>query len=437
MPEAIEADKADVSSNDKQSPPLWQVPRIDESNRLLGGVATAIATEIGVQPIVIQASFVVLVAAGGWGLILYVAAWFVLNSQPQDAPYERPTPKAASSTHRHMGIGLVVLGLLMAFRLISFGFVDRIVWPIGFVFVGALIAWSQSRDNTEGMSTVARIVAGVAVGVGGLLAFGAFSFNPADGLLALVLALSIVAGVAVIAAPSIMRIGTALDDERNERVRADEKARMAAHLHDSVLQTLSLIQRHAENPTVTGQLARRQERELRSWLYGPATPAGSVRFSSALQDMATAVESDHGVPIEVVVVGDVAMEITADETFEALIGACREAATNASKHSGAQRIDIFAEVSDGQVEVFVRDTGKGFDPGEVDDDRRGIAESIKARMARHGGTASVHTALGEGTEVEISVGLSGSDGVDVADDGSAAGVSDTGVPTGHDVKETI
>lgn len=385
-----------------QSPP-WQTPRIDQPNRVLGGVAAGIANEIGVQPLVIRAAFLLLAAGGGWGLLLYIGAWVVMAAQAPDTAVYRPIHKGASPVHRHIGVGLVVLGLLMGFRLISFGFVDRIVWPAGFVFVGALIAWSQSRESDEGLSTVARVMAGVAVGIGGLLAFGAFSFNPQDGLLALVFALAIVTGVAVIAAPSIMRIGTALDEERKERVRADEKAQMAAHLHDSVLQTLSLIQRHADNPGVTAQLARRQERELRSWLYGPTTPAGSVRLSSELQEMATAVEADHGVPIEVVVVGDVAMEITADEKFIALLGATREATLNASRHSGAARIDVFAEIKKGRAEIFVRDTGKGFDPSVVDDDRRGIADSIQARMARHGGTAEIHTYIGEGTEVELSL----------------------------------
>lgn len=403
------------------------MPRIDEPNRVLGGVAAGIANEVGVQPIVIRASFLLLAAGGGWGVALYIIAWLIMAGQPPHTDSYDPVHKAASPVHRHIGIGLVVLGMLMGLRLISFGFVDRIVWPAGFVFVGALIAWSQSRDSDEGLSTVARVMAGVAVGIGGLLAFGAFSFNPQDGLLALVFALAIVTGVAVIAAPSIMRIGTALDDERKERVRADEKAQMAAHLHDSVLQTLSLIQRHADNPGVTAQLARRQERELRSWLYGPTTPAGSVRLSSELQDMATAVEADHGVPIEVVVVGDVAMEITADEKFMALLGATREATLNASKHSGASRIDVFAEISKGRAEIFVRDTGKGFDPTVVDADRRGIADSIRARMDRYGGTADVHTYIGEGTEVELSLMLTEPEESD--GDGYDPSAPATGSPT--------
>lgn len=418
----ISCDHRDV--NDSAT---WRMPRIDEPNRVLGGVAAGIANEVGVQPIVIRASFLLLAAGGGWGVALYIIAWLIMAGQPPHTDSYDPVHKAASPVHRHIGIGLVVLGMLMGLRLISFGFVDRIVWPAGFVFVGALIAWSQSRDSDEGLSTVARVMAGVAVGIGGLLAFGAFSFNPQDGLLALVFALAIVTGVAVIAAPSIMRIGTALDDERKERVRADEKAQMAAHLHDSVLQTLSLIQRHADNPGVTAQLARRQERELRSWLYGPTTPAGSVRLSSELQDMATAVEADHGVPIEVVVVGDVAMEITADEKFMALLGATREATLNASKHSGASRIDVFAEISKGRAEIFVRDTGKGFDPTVVDADRRGIADSIRARMDRYGGTADVHTYIGEGTEVELSLMLTEPEESD--GDGYDPSAPATGSPT--------
>ena len=424
--DTVRDDSTGDRSADVAARPEWQVPPIDEEARVLGGVASGIAQEIGVQPIVIRGSFLLLAAAGGWGVVLYIVAWAAMAAQePKLEPYE-PSTKGASPLHRHLGVGCVVLGLLMGLRLISFGFVDRIVWPAGFVFLGALIAWSHGRNFNEGMSTVARVISGVAVGIGGLLAFGAFSFNAQDGLLALVFAIAIVTGVAVIAAPSLMRIGSALDDERQERVRADEKARMAAHLHDSVLQTLSLIQRHAENPLITAQLARRQERELRSWLYGPTTPAGAVRLSSALQDMATAVEADHGVPIEVVVVGDEAMETVADYKFDALLGATREAAMNASKHSGASRIDVFAEISGGHVEVFVRDTGEGFDRAAIGTDRRGILESIEGRMVRHGGNATITTEVGEGTEVELSMQLTEPDAIEDAETSDPRGADTVG-----------
>lgn len=398
----------------RNSAPYWQVPPLERENSILGGVAHALAAEIGVQPLVIRAAFLLLGAAGGWGLIVYAAIWLVLSTQAETRIAYVPHPKAESTTHRHVGVGLIVAGLLIFFRsvntLVSEQFssvVSSITWPVGFIFVGALIAWSQSRNSQEGISTIARVVSGIVVGVGGLLAFGAFSFSPRDGLLALVFSLAIVTGIGVIAAPSIMRIGVALDDERKERVRADEKARLAAHLHDSVLQTLTLIQRHADDPSTTAQLARRQERELRNWLYEPTPDVGTISLQTALQDIATVVEADHRVPIEVVVVGDVAMEAQSDERFDALMGATREAMINAAKHSGTARIDVYAELRAGAAELFIRDTGKGFDPAMVDLDRRGIAESINARMKRAGGSAHVFSSPGDGSEVELRIELTG------------------------------
>lgn len=378
----------------------WHVPRLaSENERMLGGVAAGIAAEVGVQPLVIRAAFVMLAAAGGWGLVLYIAIWVALAVRTIE-PYT-PLEKGASSTQRHLGVGMVVLGLVMLFRLVGVGFFGSIVWPASFVFIGALIAWSRGRESTEGVSTVGRVLAGVAVTIGGLMAFAASTYDFRDGLLSLVLVLAVIIGIVLVAAPSVLRIGTSLDEERKERVRADERARVAAHLHDSVLQTLTLIQRHADDPATTSQLARRQERELRSWLYGPTTSAGRVRLQTELEHMATKLEADHRVPIEVVVVGDVSMEAERDARLEGLLGATREAITNAAKHSGAPRIDVFAEIRGRVLEVFVRDTGTGFDPQNVSADRRGISESIEARMTRAGGTATIHTFPGDGTEVEL------------------------------------
>lgn len=170
---------------------------------------------------------------------------------------------------------------------------------------------------------------------------------------------------------------------------------MAAHLHDSVLQTLALIQRQSDDSATVAQLARRQERELRTWLYGETTRAASLR--SALQELATDVESRFPVDVELVCVGDAAV----DNRVEAVILATGEAVTNAAKHSGAARIDVYAEAEDGHIEVFIRDRGKGFDTEQVREGRMGVRESIRARMERHGGSATIRSELGDGTEVKL------------------------------------
>jgi signal transduction histidine kinase len=211
-----------------------------------------------------------------------------------------------------------------------------------------------------------------------------------------------------------------LRDERSERIRSDERADMAAHLHDSVLQTLALIQRHADSPQQSRSLARRQERELRAWLFDARNPDGSpASLTAALDRLSDDIEADHDVTVDVVAVGDLPL----DEHLEALVAALREAAVNAAKHSGEPEVSVYVEVEgevpeDGPgsgapragkdrggrayvVEAYVRDRGKGFEPKGVYGDRRGIAESIIGRMARHGGTAKVRSAPGEGTEVTL------------------------------------
>ena len=380
--------------------PRWQVPPLDPDDRWVGGVASAIARELGVQPLIIRISFAILALAGGWGLLLYAAAWVGLGlvNPPRLAPYA-PVPKAASSFHRHAAVALIVVGMLLGLRSLGFGFIDQIVFPAGFVLTGFLIAWSR-RQEEGGVSAVVRIVLGVAVATAGLLTVVATSLQLVEAVQLLIVAVAVVGGMALVVAPSVVRIGQDFDIERQERVRADERARMAAHLHDSVLQTLTLIQRNADDPQRTAQIARQQERELRAWLYGnePGQP-GTTRLEPALQGVATRVEEHHGVKVEVVTVGD-----THDldpEAIEGLVAATQEAVTNAAKHAGVAKIDVYAERRPGAVEVFVRDAGAGFDPGEIDADRKGVRLSIIDRMARHGGSATIHSEPGVGTEVEL------------------------------------
>ena len=176
---------------------------------------------------------------------------------------------------------------------------------------------------------------------------------------------------------------------------ADARADMAAHLHDSVLQTLALIQRQASDPKAVASLARRQERELRSWLYGETLDAATVK--AALVASAAEVEDDHGVDVEIVVVGDRDL----DSELRPLVQAAREAMVNAAKHAGVNKVDVYAEVDDDAVEVFVRDRGQGFVLEEVPGDRMGVRRSIVERLRRAGGNATIRSGPGEGTEVRL------------------------------------
>jgi signal transduction histidine kinase len=200
----------------------------------------------------------------------------------------------------------------------------------------------------------------------------------------------------VIFAPWVLRLVRSLTEERAERIRSQERAEVAAHLHDSVLQTLALVQRSGD-PQQVAALARRQERELRAWLAGRPAPGQAARLAPALEAAAGEVEENHGVPVEVVVVGDREL----DPAVEAIVAAAREAMTNAAKFGAGSTVDVYAECTQATLQVFVRDRGPGFDPAAVPADRRGVRESIVGRMERHGGRAVLHTAPGGGTEVEL------------------------------------
>jgi signal transduction histidine kinase len=189
--------------------------------------------------------------------------------------------------------------------------------------------------------------------------------------------------------------------EREARALAEERGQMAAHVHDSVLQTLALIQRSADDPQNVVRLARAQERELRAWLFEGRAP-GSIGdevtlLAEGVGLLQRHVEADHGITVQVVMVGDCPLT----EGLRALLDAAREATVNSAKWSGAPQVSLYAEVEPGAVMLFVRDRGQGFDPAAVPADRQGIAQSIRARMARYGGTVVIRSAPGEGTEVEL------------------------------------
>jgi len=209
--------------------------------------------------------------------------------------------------------------------------------------------------------------------------------------------LVVVTALTLILAPWWLRLTRGLTEERAERIRTQERAELAAHLHDSVLQTLALMQKRAADPREVAALARRQERELRAWLNAGSRRERGASLAAALEAAVAEIEDAHGVPVELVAVGD----RTLDERAEALVAATREAVLNAVKFAPTAAISVYAEVQDGRAEVFVRDRGPGFDLDAVPPDRRGLRESVLGRMERHGGRAAIHTRPGEGTEVEL------------------------------------
>jgi signal transduction histidine kinase len=409
------------------------VLRRDRDAGWLGGVAAGIARRFGIDVSLVRLAFVVAAAAGGVGFAAYGLGWLLIpagDSRP--ARIRIRTGRAAVEVA--LGTGLLLLAALLAFRSLGLWFSDAVVWPLVLIAAGGALIWRQSlggqeeaeprrpptataplrekpaaaapapgaaeRAAAEGRRAaiaVSRTGLGillvVAAGIVFLQTTGAL--GAARDVLLAVIAVVVVLGV--IFAPWIVRLVRSLTEERAERIRSQERAEVAAHLHDSVLQTLAMVQRRAGDPGEVAALARRQERELRAWLSGRPAPGQSARLAAALEAAAAEVEESHGVPVEVVVVGDRDL----DAAHEAVVAAAREAMTNAAKFGAGSPVDVYAESANSRTQVFVRDRGPGFDTGSIPPDRRGVRESIVGRMRRHGGRARVTSAPGAGTEVEI------------------------------------
>jgi signal transduction histidine kinase len=317
-----------------------------------------------------------------------------------------PTPSQA------LGVVLVAVGVIVLFWVAGFWFGQELMWPVALAAIGFAILWARTTDEgrsrwdlssighpletlTSGEISLPRVLIGTGLIVGGGLVFLAANTSiSAAGNMLLAMIVTI-GGLALLAGPWVWQMANQLMEERSSRVRADARAEVAAHLHDSVLQTLALIQRTRE-PREMASLARTQERELRAWLYGRAPDAGGARLRDAVDEMAGRIERQQQVPVEAVVVGDAPL----DEELRALVAATGEATMNAARHSGAESVAVYVEVEPDAVTAFVRDQGRGFDPDAVPADRRGITDSIVARMARHGGSASVTSGAG-GTEVAL------------------------------------
>jgi signal transduction histidine kinase len=339
-----------------------------EQDRVIAGVCGGLASALGVDATLVRLAFALLALAGGAGILLYFALWTYAEHK---APW-RAVALAA----------LALLALLAAFGLSGAALIGT-----GLILGGAAVAAARGASLRPGGSLpVPAIILTMAGAVILLDQLGASRSFVAPG--ALVGALLLFFG------PWVWQ----LLGERAERIRMAERADVAARVHDSVLQTLALIQRHADDPVRVAAIARRQERELRRWLYGTGVD-GATTLEDALADAAADVEELHGVRIELASSGRVPL----DESVEQLALAAREAMTNAAKFSGAPEISVYAAADADAVSVFVRDRGRGFDRSAVPADRRGVAESIEGRMRRAGGVATITSAPGEGTEVELTL----------------------------------
>jgi signal transduction histidine kinase len=378
----------------------------DPEHGYLGGVCAGFAAQLGIDPLLIRIGFGASIFAGGVGIPIYIVAWALIPAEGPEKPVVSRLLTRRDAWLVAAGIGCLVLAGMLLLRQWGLWFGDNLAWPAAFVAAGGALIWRQSQEASPDerpslgfklpAPVAGRVGVGVALVVGGALIFLWLNdaLAPARDVLLPVLVVVLAGGI--ILAPWWIRLVRGLATERAARIRSQERAEVAAHLHDSVLQTLALMQKRADDPREVASLARRQERELRAWL-NDTRPDGDETLAAALEQAATEVEGDFGVPIEVVTVGDAPL----GEAVRALVAAAREALVNASKFAGPEPIALYAEVAGGRVEVFVRDRGPGFEPASVPDDRRGLRESIMGRMERHGGRAAVHSTPGQGTEVEL------------------------------------
>jgi signal transduction histidine kinase len=384
------------------------------NGRYVGGVCAGLAEHLGLNVRNVRLGFVAASFAGGAGIAAYLFLW-ALTPQSLEAVSVDKTdsvtasrPVSDSVRNLMIGLGLLAVGGVLLAQQQGVNLRLGVLIPLVAVVGGAVLAWSKLDDAERGRwlagdlgsggrrAELVRLGIGIALATTGVVVLA----TQGRGLAGLwdvgIAAVAVLVGAALIAAPWGVRLWGDLRAEQTQRIRETERADIAAHLHDSVLQTLALIQRKAGDPAEVVRLARAQERELRGWLY--AGPVGSqASLASAVTEVAHEVEDLHGIPIELVVTGDRSLDVGGS----ALVRALREALFNAVRH-GAPPVSVYVEVGSEVVEAFVRDHGPGFDLAAVPQDRFGVRESILGRMSRHGGSAGVRR-LEHGTEVSIAL----------------------------------
>ena len=354
-----------VTSDTQRTPRRLTRSRTD---RILGGVCGGVARATGLDPLVVRVAVLALIAAGGTGVLLYALAWVVLPEEGPDATVAQGSePNRGRDAGEIVAVGSIVLGVILLIRASGIWFSDAFVWPLLLAGVGLAVIWRQTtvdgRPSLHGIAddpaslfrvvdlrsrraALARVALGVGLVVSGVGAFLAASeaFSAVrQGVLA---SAAIVAGLALITGPFWVRMGRDLATERRQRIRSEERAEVAAHLHDSVLQTLALIQRNADDPRAVVTMARRQERELRGWLFeNDQLQSDAETLATALARAGEEVEGLHGVNIDVVAVGDLPL----DDRLRALVAAAREAMVNAAKWSGDETVSVYAEVREGEA----------------------------------------------------------------------------------------
>ena len=382
-------------------------PRLTRGNdgSVVAGVCVGLADHLGVRVVHVRLVMVLLATLSGAGVALYSALWALTPTGPASAGAGR-----GDERERRRGMALAVVavaGAVLSFMVTTATGLSVIV-PVLVVALGAGLVWQQydggGRVAPRSVFDWARVTAGATLVVVGLavVVLGQVEFAALRSSLLAVVATLV--GVGLLSVPVGLRLWRSLEEERAARIRESERSDIASHLHDSVLQTLALIQKRSDDPGQVARLARRQERELRQWLFGAGSrmSSGAATFAGAVEVMVGDVEDVYGLRVDQVVVGG---DGPVGDAGEAVLGAVREALVNVAKHAGVDTADVFVENDGRTLSAFVRDRGRGFDPDAVGGDRHGLAQSIRHRVESRGGTVRVRSTLGRGTEIGIEMPL--------------------------------
>ncbi|MGB3440271.1 MAG: PspC domain-containing protein [Actinophytocola sp.] len=397
------------------------------TGRAVAGVAGGLADHLGVGVLWTRMAFALLAAFGGAGVLAYGLLWVFV---PQSRNESKPVEVSVKEKQQARGLLAMGIGLAVGVGALSGMLNGWVASGIAVTLLGAALVWREADEQQRrrwtksgvvgavvgsgGRSALVRVLTGAVLVITGIAVFLARSVNLDQMQFALLAVLAALIGVAVLTVPFWLRLVRDLGEERTQRIRTEERAEIAAHLHDSVLQTLALIQKQSETPREVLRLARGQERQLRGWLYGPSGygrgrpvegaqagggggTAAATSLSEAIAWACGEVEDQFAIKVQHVVVGDCQL----DERLSGLVYAAREATVNAAKHAGVGEVSVYAEVEPDSVDIFVRDRGKGFDPDTIPADRHGLADSIRGRMERNGGELRLRTGPGEGTEVQL------------------------------------
>lgn len=327
----------------------------------------------------------------GWALLAVMAIWTALTI----AGYSRPRRPVAALLV--IDVAVAVGTVLATLGVQTHAHIDHGAPTLPAAWAAASVLSCAVFAGPWGGGAAA-----VAVSVADVVERGAFGAHTFNGVVLLLLAGGVggyVVRLAVAAETSVANASRAV-------AAVGERDRLAREIHDSTLQVLALIARRGREiggeTAELAELAAGQETGLRS-LVSSAPPTAGSGGAADIRPGLTALGSSR---VNVATPGD-PVELTRPAA-DAVVAAVTEALSNVERHAGDDaRAWVLVESDDHAVTVSVRDDGAGIAVGRLraakDAGRLGVAQSIVGRIEAVGGTVTIESRPGEGTEVEIHV----------------------------------